>query len=233
MEENRTSESVVVLPDVSEPSTSETQEASTLIGDHKAHPAAVMTNGSSVSGVTGVPGTEVPFFLSTSPVRSSTPRRKINLEVSDGEAPSYKYESDNSIDESNNHESDNKVVVPDKDVWPQLVSMDGLVVQQSQQQDTVTQNVHQIENRQNDIFKKLDEICNKMLELALEFKTTLEEAKELNRQQRREQALATQPGARGGLRETIVCSQPEILTTKRKDTKKNASEEQRDSDIDC
>lgn len=80
-----------------------------------------------------------------------------------------KLKSDNSRDGSNNDESDGEVVVPDKEVWPQFVSADGLVVQQSQDPDTVVQNVHHTENGQSDdIFKKLDEMSNKMLKLAYE-----------------------------------------------------------------
>ncbi|XP_015591346.1 deformed epidermal autoregulatory factor 1 isoform X3 [Cephus cinctus] len=395
MEENQTSESVAVLPDMSEPLTSETEEASALTGEHEAHPVAVTANVSSVSGVTGVPGVGVPVSLpvgsiigvanssngttfnvitsdqlqlpgsgqfkqmlcvdngficeprhdkdtdplrwngelkathiviqnstdeaesdqihvsagnsqpicswsesanmavlpvrckntnaelhksrfgsggrgrciklgqdwytpsefealcgrasskdwkrsirfggrslqtlideqilkphatsctcaaccdddsATGPVRLFTPykRRRRTREASDGETPSRKHKSDNSRDGSNNDESDNEVVVPDKEVWPQFVSTDGLVVQQPQQQDTVMQNVHQTENGQNDdIFKKLDEMSNKLLKLAYEFRRTLEEAKELSRQQRREQVLAAQLGARGDVIETV------------------------------
>lgn len=94
--------------------------------------------------------------------------------------------------------------MPDKEVWPQFVSTEGLVVQQAQEQDTVVQNVHQAENGQgDDIFKKLDEMSNKMLKLAYEFRRILEEAKELNRQQRREQALVAQLGGRADVIETV------------------------------
>ena len=93
--------------------------------------------------------------------------------------------------------------MPDKEVWPQFVSTDGLVVQQPQEQDTV-QNAHQTENGQSDeIFKKLDEMSNKMIKLAYEFRRILEEAKELNRQQRREQALVAQLGGRADVIETV------------------------------
>lgn len=78
------------------------------------------------------------------------------------------------------------------------------MVQQSQDQDSVVQGVHQTENGQSeDIFKKLDEISNKMLKLAYEFKRTVDEAKEINRQQRREQALVAQLGGRGDVIETV------------------------------
>lgn len=94
--------------------------------------------------------------------------------------------------------------MPDKEVWPQFVSTDGLVVQQSQEQDSVVQNAHQTENGQgDDMFKKLDELSNKMIKLAYEFRRTLEEAKELNRQQRREQALVAQLGGRTDVIETV------------------------------
>lgn len=79
-----------------------------------------------------------------------------------------------------------------------------MVVQQPQDQDTVVQTVHQAENGQNDdVFKKLDEMSNKMLKLAYEFRRTLEEAKEVNRQQRREQALVAQLGGRADVIETV------------------------------
>lgn len=131
-------------------------------------------------------------------------RRRRARDTSDGETPSRKLKSDTSRDGSNNDESDSEVVVPDKEVWPQFVSTDGLVVQQPQEQDTVVQNVHQTENGQSDdIFKKLDEMSNKMLKLAYEFRRTLEEAKEVNRQQRREQALVAQLGGRGDVIETV------------------------------
>jgi len=94
--------------------------------------------------------------------------------------------------------------VPDKEVWPQFVSADGLVVQQPQEQDTVVQNAHQTENGQgDDVFKKLDEMSNKMMKLAYEFRRILEETKELNRQQRREQALVAQLGSRADVIETV------------------------------
>lgn len=142
----------------------------------------------------------------TGPVRLFTPykRRRRAREASDGETPIRKHKSDNSRDGSNNDESDNEVVVPDKETWPQFVSADGLVVQQPQEQETVVQSVHQIENGQNDdVFKKLDEVSNKMLKLAYEFRQTLADAKELSRQQRREQALAAQLNARGDVIETV------------------------------
>lgn len=93
--------------------------------------------------------------------------------------------------------------MPDKEVWPQFVSADGLVVQQPQEQDTVVQSA-QTENGQGDeVFKKLDEMSNKMMKLAYEFRRILEEAKELNRQQRREQALVAQLGGRADVIETV------------------------------
>lgn len=94
--------------------------------------------------------------------------------------------------------------MPDKEVWPQFVSADGLVVQQAQEQDTVVQNAHQSENCQaDDVFKKLDEMSSKMTKLAYEFKRILEEAKEMNRQQRRDQALVAQLGGRADVIETV------------------------------
>lgn len=94
--------------------------------------------------------------------------------------------------------------MPDKEVWPQFVSSDGLVVQQPQEQDAVVQNVHQTENSQgDDVFKKLEEMSNKMMKLAYEFRRTLEETKELSRQQRREQALVAQLGGRTDVIETV------------------------------
>lgn len=95
-------------------------------------------------------------------------------------------------------------MVPDKEVWPQFVSTEGLVVQQPQEQDSVVQDVHQAENGQgDDMFKKFDELSNKMLKLAYEFRRALEEVKELNRQQRREQALVAQLGGRADVIETV------------------------------
>lgn len=115
-----------------------------------------------------------------------------------------KHKNDNSREGSNNDESDNEIVVPDKEVWPQFVSTDGLVVQQPQEQDSVVQSVHQTENGQDDdMFKKFDELSNKMLKLAYEFRRALEEIKELNRQQRREQALVAQLGGRADVIETV------------------------------
>lgn len=46
-------------------------------------------------------------------------------------------------------------------------------------------------------------MSNKMLKLAYEFRRTLEEAKEVSRQQRREQALVAQLGGRGDVIETV------------------------------
>ncbi|XP_015177759.1 PREDICTED: deformed epidermal autoregulatory factor 1 [Polistes dominula] len=142
----------------------------------------------------------------TGPVRLFTPykRRRRARDTSDSEIPIRKHKSENSRDGSNNEESDNEIVVPDKDGWPHFVSTEGLVVQQSQDQDSVVQSVHQTENTQTeDLFKKLDEMSQKMLKLAYEFKRTLEEAKELNRQQRREQALVAQLSARGDVIEPV------------------------------
>lgn len=59
MEENQTSESVAVLPDMSEPLTSESEETSALTTEHEAHPVAV----TSVPGVTSVQGVGVPVSL--------------------------------------------------------------------------------------------------------------------------------------------------------------------------
>lgn len=63
MEESQTSESVAVLPDMSEPLTSETEEATALTSEHEAHPVAVTASVTSVPGVTGVPGVGVPVSL--------------------------------------------------------------------------------------------------------------------------------------------------------------------------
>lgn len=46
-------------------------------------------------------------------------------------------------------------------------------------------------------------MSNKMLKLAYEFRRILEEAKEVSRQQRREQALVAQLGGRGDVIETV------------------------------
>lgn len=60
MEEDQTSESVAVLPDMSEPLASETEEsANSLTNEHEVHPVAVTT---SVTGVQ-VPGVGVPVSL--------------------------------------------------------------------------------------------------------------------------------------------------------------------------
>lgn len=115
-----------------------------------------------------------------------------------------KHKNENSRDGSNNDESDNEVVVPDKEVWPQFVSTDGLVVQQPQEQDSVVHSVHQTENGQgDDMFKKFDELSAKMLKLAYDFRRALDEVKELNRQQRREQALVAQLGGRTDVIEAV------------------------------
>lgn len=115
-----------------------------------------------------------------------------------------KHKNENSRDGSNNDESDNEVVVPDKEVWPQFVSTEGLVVQQPQEQDSVVQTVHQTENGQgDDMFKKLDDLSAKMLKLAYDFRRTLDEVKELSRQQRREQTLVAQLGGRTDVMDTV------------------------------
>jgi len=128
-------------------------------------------------------------------------RRRRARDPSDGEPTLRKHKSENSRDGSNNDESGDEVVVPDKEVWPQFVSADGLVVQQPQEQDSVVQNVQTENGQGDDIFKKLDEMSNKMIKFAYEFRRTLEEVKELNRQQRREQALVAQLG--GGRTDVI------------------------------
>lgn len=63
MEESQTSESVAVLPDMSEPLTSETEEAAALTSEHEAHPVAVTASVTTVPGVPGVPGVGVPVSL--------------------------------------------------------------------------------------------------------------------------------------------------------------------------
>lgn len=127
-------------------------------------------------------------------------RRRRAREHSDGEVPSRKHKSDNSRDGSNNDESDSEVGGPVKEVWSQFVAEDGLVVHQQPEQETI----HQAENGQgDDVFRKLDEMASKLSKLAYEFRRTLDEAKELNRQQRREQALVAQLGGRGDVIETV------------------------------
>ncbi|XP_024945661.1 deformed epidermal autoregulatory factor 1 homolog isoform X2 [Cephus cinctus] len=116
----------------------------------------------------------------TSPVRLHTPRRRRKRQVSGRESPFYKYESDNS-----RNESDNEVVL-DKEVCPQLFSTDGLLLQQPQHQYNV-QNVHQTEDRQNDdddIFRNIDEVSKKLSDLVLEFGIN-QKKQELKRQLRR------------------------------------------------
>lgn len=144
-------------------------------------------------------------FDQTGPVRLFTPykRRRRTREASDSETPSRKHKSDNSRDGSNNEESDGEVGAVEKEVWPQYVSADGIVVHQPSDQDM--QGVHQTENGStvDEMFKKLDEVSNKILKLSYEFKKTLEEAKEASRQQRREQALVAQLGQRGEVIETV------------------------------
>ncbi|XP_034950769.1 deformed epidermal autoregulatory factor 1 isoform X2 [Chelonus insularis] len=141
------------------------------------------------------------------PVRLFTPykrRRRARDSNTEHETPLRKMKSDNSRDCSNNEESDNDVNAQDKDqVWPQYVSADGLVVHPSQEQEQVIQNIHTENGQTDDLFKKLDEMSTKMLKLAYEFKRTVEEAKELSRQQKREQALVAQLGTRGDVIEAV------------------------------
>lgn len=83
MEESQTSESVAVLPDMSEPLTSETEEASALTTEHEAHPVAVTA---SVTPVAGVPGVGVPVSLpvgSIIGVANSTNGTTFNVITSD------------------------------------------------------------------------------------------------------------------------------------------------------
>lgn len=115
---------------------------------------------------------------------------------------SRKLKNESSRDGSNNDESGDEVV-PEKEVtWPQFVSADGLVVQQSQEHNSVVHNVHHTDNGLDDTFKKLEDMSSKLIKLAYEFRRTLEEAKELSRQ-RREQALVAQLGARADVIETV------------------------------
>ncbi|EGI68429.1 hypothetical protein G5I_02910 [Acromyrmex echinatior] len=86
MEESQTSESVAVLPDMSEPLTSETEEAATLTSEHEAHPVAVTASVTTVSGVPGVPGVGVPVSLpvgSIIGVANSTNGTTFNVITSD------------------------------------------------------------------------------------------------------------------------------------------------------
>lgn len=86
MEESQTSESVAVLPDMSEPLTSETEEATALTSEHEAHPVAVTASVTSVPGVPGVPGVGVPVSLpvgSIIGVSNSTHGATFNVITSD------------------------------------------------------------------------------------------------------------------------------------------------------
>lgn len=86
MEESQTSESVAVLPDMSEPLTSETEEASALTTEHEAHPVAVTASVTPVPGVPGVPGVGVPVSLpvgSIIGVANSTNGTTFNVITSD------------------------------------------------------------------------------------------------------------------------------------------------------
>lgn len=80
----------------------------------------------------------------------------------------------------------------EKEIWPQYVSADGLVVHQSQDQEQVLQTVNVDHEQTDELFKKLDDMANTMVKLAYDFRRTVEEAKELSHQQRREQALVAQ-----------------------------------------
>lgn len=97
-----------------------------------------------------------------------------------------------------------------KEVWSQFVSEDGLVVHQSEQESVQAEN-----GQADDVFRKLDDMSNKMLKIACDFKRTLEEAKELYKQQRREQALVAQLGGRGDVIETVGL-QPALDTHNKK-----------------
>lgn len=135
------------------------------------------------------------FLFQSGPVRLFTPykRRRRARDISDGETPPRKIiKSDNSRDCSNNEESDNEVGVSEKEIWPQYVSAEGLVVHQTQDQEQVMQAVNVDHEQTDELFKKLDEMSNTMIKLAYDFRRTVEEAKELSRQQRREQALVAQ-----------------------------------------
>jgi hypothetical protein len=86
MEESQTSESVAVLPDMSEPLTSETEEAAALTSEHEAHPVAVTASVTTVPGVPGVPGVGVPVSLpvgSIIGVANSTNGTTFNVITSD------------------------------------------------------------------------------------------------------------------------------------------------------
>lgn len=86
MEESQTSESVAVLPDMSEPLTSETEEAAALTSEHEAHPVAVTASVTAVPGVPGVPGVGVPVSLpvgSIIGVANSTNGTTFNVITSD------------------------------------------------------------------------------------------------------------------------------------------------------
>ena len=173
------------------------------------------------------------YFRQTGPVRLFTPykRRRRTRETSEGgggsgcDGPPRKLgKSENSRDDgSNNEESDSEVGITDKKVWSQYVSADGIVVHQAptdqdQHHQTTTvihQSVHQTDNINaahdteqdhisvDDMFKKLDDVSNKILKLAYEFRKTLEETKEATRQQRREQALVAQLATRGEVIGTV------------------------------
>lgn len=137
-------------------------------------------------------------------------RRRRTRETSDSETPSRKHKNENSRDESNDNESDTEVVIPDKEVaWPQFISTEGLVVTQAPDQEAsvnVVQAMHQSENGQSEEqqFRKFDEVSNKLLKIAYEFKRVLEDAKEQSRQQKREQSLVAQLTARGDVIESVA-----------------------------
>lgn len=146
-------------------------------------------------------------LLKAGPIRLFTPykrRRRTRDPISDpidGEGPPRKHKGDNSRDDSNNDDSDSELM-PDK--WPTFVAADDIVVQ-SDSGPIITAVQSETENGHGESkFQKLDEVSNKLLKLAYEFKKVIDELKaDERKQQRREQSIVAQLGSRTDVIETV------------------------------
>ncbi|XP_058797575.1 deformed epidermal autoregulatory factor 1 [Phymastichus coffea] len=120
------------------------------------------------------------------PIRLFTPykRRRRARDPMDGDGPPLrKHKTESSRD---SHNDDSEAELQDKNCWPAFVPADNIVAQQ-QETDHLMTNVQAENGHIESKFTKLDELSNKLLKIAQDFKKVIEELKaEESRQQKRD-----------------------------------------------
>ncbi|KAJ8684386.1 hypothetical protein QAD02_020178 [Eretmocerus hayati] len=135
------------------------------------------------------------------PIRLFTPykrRRKTKDQVDDEN--SQKRFKDGSRDGSTNDDSENELL-PDK-TWPSFAT-DGIVIQ-SVPETNYSANMQQSNGHTQSKFSKLEEVSNKLLKVAHEFKKVIEELKSEEKQGEKESSLVLHPDDRNGDMETVA-----------------------------